>query len=137
MINYAPNLPLDKGGVPMQEYPAPKKANARYTATNAAASSVISVSHDTTALEIAAVTKPAFLRWIASNDTTASIIAIAGSTSNYDHVIPEGTVRRFAIPIESTGLANTSVVGVNRQNGLYQRVAVISSGVGSVLTAEY
>lgn len=136
-VNPYPPLPRDKGQQAMQEYPSPKLALARYTSENATASSVISVSHDTTAIEIAAVGGAAVMRWVTTADTQASIISIAGSTSNYDHVIPSGTMRRFAIPIESQFQAPSSMVGANRLNGLYQRVAVKTVGIASVMTTEY
>ena len=137
MINPYPPLPRDKGNQPMQEYPSPKLANARYTSENATTSSVISVSHDTTTLEVAAIGGPAVLRWVATSDTQASVISNAGATANYDHVIPSGTMRRFAIPIESMYQAPSSMVGANRLNGLYQRVAIKSVGIASIMTTEY
>lgn len=140
MSNPYPTLPKDKSSETMQEYPAAKKALARYTDTNAAASSVISVTNGTTAIEVAAVTVPAFIRWVVTTETAAvapfaSVIAIPGTTSNYDHVVPAGTVRRFAIPIESQG--SSSIQGANRAAGLYQRIAAISGGIGSVMLTEY
>lgn len=125
------------GGAPMSEFPAALKAKARYTSENGTASSVISVSHDTVQLEVAAVGQAVGLRWIATSDTEASIITIAGATSNYDHVIPNGDVRRFAVPIETRGIAQGSMVGANRLNGLYQRVAIKSTGIGSVMVSEF
>ncbi len=142
MITYSPALPVDKGSVPMQEYPAPIVAKEQYTNENATASSVISVTHDTTTIEVAAIGQAAAIRWVPVTETAAvspfgSIITVAGTTANYDHILPAGTVRRFVIPRETQGLAPGSVVGANRLNGLYQRVAVKSAGIGSVLLAEY
>ena len=136
MINYAPNLPRDKDGAPLDHYPAPKLALARYAPENSSASSVISVSHDTTALEIAAVGGAAVMKWITTGNTNPSVISIAGGTANFDHVIPSGEVRRFVIPIESNPQTG-SIQGINREIGLYQRVAIKSIGVASVLTAEF
>lgn len=136
-VNPYKNLPHDKGNVPMQEFPAPYLSKARYTSENATASSVISVSHDTTTIEVAAVGGAAALRWVATSDTQGSVITIAGATANYDHVISTGDVRRFAIPIESSYNAPSSMVGANRMNGLYQRVAIKSMGVASVLLSEF
>ena len=135
-MNYAPNLPREKGGEPMQEYPSPKLALARVTNENATASSVISVTHNTTALEIAAVGGTAAMRWVTTGDTQASVVTIAGATANFDHVIPSGTMRRFVIPIESNPQTG-SVQGINREIGLYQRVAIKSIGIASVLLAEF
>ena len=135
-LQYAPKLPTDASGQAMQELPSAVKAKATYGAENASASSVISVTHDTTGIEVAAVTTAAVLRWITRTDTTASVISAAG-TANFDHVVPAGTVRRFALPIEVQGSSPASVQGANRANGLYQRVAIKSVGVGSVLLTEY
>lgn len=135
-MNYAPRLPQDKNGNPMQEYPSPKLALTRYTGENATASSVISVTHNTTALEIAAVGGTAAMRWVTTGDTQASIVTIAGATANYDHIIPSGTMRRFVIPIESNPQTG-SVQGINREIGLYQRVAIKSIGIASVLLTEF
>lgn len=139
-VNPYKNLPRDSQGNPMQEFPAPFKAKARYTNENGIASSVITVSHDTTTLEITANGGAAIMRWVASADTEGSVIGIAGATSNYDHVIPANTLRRFAIPIETTYQAPSSMVGINIENGLYRRVAIKSAtllGLSSVLLSEF
>jgi len=135
MSNYAPILPRDKGGEPLQGFPSPKLALARYGDENASTSSVITLTEDTTLIELAAVTTPAVMRWVAASDTQASIISDV-TTGNYDHVIPISTVRSFVVPIESNVGVN-SVMGANRANGLYQRVAFKSIGVGSVLLTEF
>lgn len=121
----------------MQEYPAPITALTRYASENASASSVISVNEGTTSVEIAAVGAPAVVKWIATTDTTASVISAAG-TANFDHVIPTATVRRFVIPRETLGTpVSASVVGANQANGLYRRIAYKSIGTASVLLTEY
>jgi hypothetical protein len=117
--------------------PAPIKALARYAGENATASSVLSLTHDTTAIEIAAVGGTAMMRWVATSDTQASVVGIAGATANFDHIIPTGNVRRFVVPVESMPQTAGSVQGANRENGLFQRVAIKSAGVASVLTTEY
>ena len=144
MSNYAPKVPVSKNDVAMPEAAYASKAIARYSGTNAPASSVISLSESTTAVEIAAVGATAHIRWVPTTETAAvtpfaSVIAIAGSTANFDFVIAANTVRRFIVPIESTPAKSgfSSVQGTNRAEGLYQRIAVISSGVASVLTTEY
>ena len=137
MINPYPALPVDKNGNALQNYPAAKVALQRFTSENATVSSVISVTHNTTAIEVAAVGGAVAIKWIPTTDTEASIITIAGATSNYDHAVVTGEVRRFVIPIESQGTGNQSVVGVNRQNGLYRRIAYKSVGIASVMLTEY
>jgi hypothetical protein len=101
-------------------------------------SSVISFSHDTTSIEITTGGVPAVARWIPRANTEGSVIGIAGTTANYDIAIPANSTRQFAIPIEVQGnnmLA--SVVGLNREAGLYQRIATKAQAIGSVLTVEY
>ena len=137
MANYAPQLGLDKNTHPIQNAPPPASVLAIRTRENASASSVISVTHDTTMIEIAAVGGPAGMRWVRTGDTTGSVVT-AASGANYSHVVSTGTVRQFVIPIEATGSGGASVQGVNRAEGLYQRVATISAGAASsVLLTEY
>lgn len=120
----------------MTDHPAPVLALARYASENSTASSVISVSHDTTALEVAAVGGAAVVRWIGTADTAASVVSAAAG-ANFDHVVSSGSVRRFVLPIESQATNGSSVVGMNRAAGLYQRVAIKSIGVASVLLSEF
>ena len=136
-LNYAPGLPHDKNGEPQQGLPSPFVAKARYTSENATASSVVSVSHDTTVIEVAALNGDAAIRWVPTTDTAASVVTIAGSTSNFDHVIANDTVRRFVIPIETAITNPQSVQGINRSSGLYQRVALKTMGVASVMLSEF
>lgn len=127
-------IPVDKQRTPMQEFPAPVRPQTRYASENSSASSVITMTDNTTNLEIAAVGGPAVMRWVATTDTQASVVSAAG-TANFDHVVGTGTVRRFAVPKESNNVA--SIVGENIQYGLYRRVAIKSIGVASVLLTEY
>lgn len=131
---YAVPLPNDKNGNPLQGIPSPKVANTRYGSENGTASSVMTMTDNTTVVEIAAIGGPAVMRWVAASDTQASVIS-AVATANFDYVIPSATMRRFVVPIESVGVS--SVVGINPQAGLYRRYAVKSIGVASVLSSEY
>lgn len=132
--NYAPKLPRDSTGEPMQEYPSAKTANVTHASDNNATSSLITLNDNTTAVEIAAVGAGAVVKWIATTNTNPSVISAAG-TANFDHVIAPNTVRRFVVPIETIGVS--SIVGANKQNGLYNRMAVKSVGAASVLSTEY
>jgi hypothetical protein len=138
MLNYARKLPRDATGEAMQLYPPTLPAKARYTNENNLVSSVISFSHNTTSIEITTVGAPAVGRWVTRADTAGSVIGIAGATSNYDIAIPANTTRGFVVPIEVQG-ANmlSSIVGLNREAGLYQRIAIKAQAIGSVLTVEY
>ena len=135
-MNYVPDIPRDKGGTPLQEFAAPKLALARYADENASTSSVISVTHDTTMIELAAIGGAAGMRWVTTAETEASIVTGAAGTEDFDHMISADTIRRFAIPVEAEA-HSPSVQGVNRERGLYQRFAIISVGVSSVYSTEY
>src|SRR3990167_2246203 len=139
MVNPYPILPRDKGQQAMQEFPAATSVLAMYASENSSASSVISVTHDTTIVEIAAVGNAAVMRWVSSVVAfgAATSVFSAAATANFNHVIPAATVRRFAIPIERQDTNPQSVQGANRLNGLYNRIAIKSIGIGSVLLTEF
>lgn len=134
-LNYQRPLPKDSGSnEALQGYPAPFVALQARTSENATASSVISLTDRTTALEVTAVGATAALKWIPTTSTNPSVFS-AAATANYDHIIPSGTMRRFVVPQETRGVA--SIAGANIMNGLYQRVAYATMGVGSVLSSEF
>lgn len=137
-MNYSRGKPVGNNSIPQYDSPAPYVALEQYLGENATASSVITLTQDTTAVEVGTGGTGAVIKWIAVSDTTASVIAVAGSTGNFDHFIPANTVRRFVIPIESNPATGySSVQGANRENGLYQRLAVKTQGIASVLVSEY
>ena len=146
MINPYPNLPHDKGQQPMQNYGTHASVKAIYASENASASSVITLTEDTTVIEIAVIAGTSsiisggVMRWVTSvagSNASTSVISAAG-TANFDHVIGNNTVAKFAVPIERQDTnAFASVQGANRANGLYRRVAIKSIGVTSVLLTEY
>ena len=123
--NYAPLNPKDKSGETLQNYPAPIPAKFVTNAAPPAASSVVSFGSNTTEIEITALNASLAIKW-----GSGSVIAVAGATANYDHIIPVNSTRRFVIPVQSIGQVG-SVMGANAQNGLYSTIAVIS--VGSVI----
>ncbi len=135
MARYANAIPNDVTGNPIQGAGMLIPAIVSTVSENATASSVITLNDNTTDLEVGAVGASAFVKWISRTDTTASVISAAG-TANYDVFVPSGTVRRLVIPRETIG-AGASVVGANIQNGLYNRVAYKTGGIGSVLTTQY
>lgn len=137
MVPYKP-LPTDAAQREMQEFPTPFKAIVTRARDSAVASSVITLNDNTTTIEIAATGGAAFIRWVPTTETAGvapagSVISAAG-TANFDNAIAANTVRRFAVPIENF-VAQSSVVGLNKQYGLYNRVAII--GVASVASTEY
>lgn len=135
-INPYPALPRDRTGIEMQDCVTHASVKAIYASENSAASSVISVTHDTTFIEVAAVGGPAVVRFVRTNDTQASVVSAAAG-ANFSFVVPTGMVRKAALPIETLFQAPSSMVGANRLNGLYQRVAIKSIGTASVLLTEY
>ena len=138
--NYAKRLPIDERNNVMQEYPAPFTALARYNTNNATVSSVITLTDNTTVVEVAAAGADVAVRWVPASEGAgvapfASIIA-QGASINLDHLVPRNTFRRFVVPRESQG--TSSIVGANVANGLYKRIAVVSSAaVSSILTVEF
>ena len=142
MSNYVKSIPRDEGGQPLQEFPSPTRAVASVMhKENAVTSSAISLTPNTTSLEVGAFGgQGAVIRWIPTTETVtvapfASVIA-SGLGANYDHWIPTGTYRKFAVPKETIGVVQGQKGSVN---GLYQRVAVINAGItaSSVLVIQY
>ena len=110
----------------MQGFPAPTVAKFTTSSAPPSVSSVISFGSNTTTFEITALNSSLAIKW-----GSASVIATAGATANYDHIIPVNQTRRFVIPMNTSG-SSSSVVGANALNGLYSTMAVISAS--SVLT---
>lgn len=144
MQNYARGKALGNNGIPFQDSPPPFKALAVGGSTNQAASSVITLTEDTTAVEVAVIgTGGAVMKWVATGDTVGSVFGVtsvgATNAANFDHVVAAATLRRFVIPIEAQQATGySSQMGANRANGLYRRVAILSTGgVSSVILTEY
>lgn len=136
MTSYSP-VPLDANRTPMHGFPPTSSVVAVYNSENAAVSSVISLTHDTVRVEIASIGAPAVMRWVRQADTEASIVT-AVSGANFHHVIPTATYRQFVVPQETGTGAVASAQGVNRKEGLYQRIAIkTTAGNASVLLTEY
>ena len=141
--NYARGVPMGNNQVPFQGNGTPPaiKAIAQYLSENGTASSVITLTQNTTGVEIAAQTAPVAMRWVFVADAATaatSVIAIAGATANFDHIIPANTYRRFVVPIEvNNPQGYGSQVGANIENGLFRRLAYKTQGIASVAVAEY
>lgn len=136
MARYANQIPNDVAGNPIQGAGMIVPAIVSTVSENATASSVLTLNDNTTDLEVAAIGSTGFVKWIGRADTNASVVSSVGGQANYDVVVPAGTVRRLVIPRE-TGGAGASIVGANISNGLYNRVAYKSGGIGSILTTQY
>lgn len=137
--DYSMGKPMGNNGVPQYDNPPAVKALQRYVSENATASSVLTLTDNTTSIEIGTGGSPAVMRWVSASDTQASIVAIAGATANFDHEIAANTVRRFVVPIEvqNNSQGYSSMVGIRVANGLFARVAVKTQGIASVLVSEY
>jgi len=118
----------------MQDYPPAFLSLQDNYSENNVVSSVITFNDNTSVIEVAAIGGPAAIKWIATGNTNPSVIT-AVATIDLDHVVPTNTVRKFVIPIETQGSA--SVVGINKQAGLYNRMAVKTFGIASVITSQY
>lgn len=140
-VNYARDLPNDKKGQTMTDYPAAYKANARNSFNNLTVSSILTLNDNTTVVEVSAVGAPVALRWVPASETAAvspfaSVITTTGATANFDHIVSANQTRRFVVPIETQGVA--SIVGIGVQAGTYRRMAVMSgAAVSSVMTSEF
>ena len=143
MKNYAKGKPVGNNQVPFFDAPAPITALATAVRDNAVASSILTLTDDTTLIEVAATNGPAYVKWLTqavvdSSVAGTSVISAAG-TANFDNVVPKDTVRTFIVPIafSASAEAQGSVVGVNVANGLYKNVAIKSGPIASVATTQY
>jgi len=140
-LNYSKALAYDTNGVAIQLGGVPFKPNAVYSTNNATVSSVITLSDNSTGVEVAAMGAAVVIRWVPKTETAAvspfgSVITTAGATANFDYVVAKDTVRRFTSPIENAGVA--SVVGLGVQVGSYRRLAVMGAAtVSSILVSEF
>lgn len=136
--NYASGMPVGNNQMPVGALtPAPFKAINAYADENGLLSSVITLTQNTTVIELAAQSSPVIMKWVAQGDLEASVFATA-STASYDHMIPANTVRRLVVPIETNPATGySSMQGANRENGLYRRVAYGTTVVASVFLSEY
>ncbi len=138
--NYAKGQPMGNNQIPFFQSPPAVKAIEQYYTENGVTSSVITLTENTTAIEIGAGQSAVLMRWVYITDaqTAATSVIISGATANWDHVIPTNEVRRFVVPIEgnySEGYG--SLVGANRANALFRRVAYRNTSIGSVFASEY
>lgn len=142
MSNYAKKLARDVTGEAMQEYPAPFKTVASvYFRDNLPPSSVVSLSQDTTLLEVGSFGgQGTVIRWVPIGETPGNFytsVISSGLGANYDHWVPAGTYRKFMVPKETQGQIGAMQIG--SVNGLYQRIAISNAGLtaSSVLVTQY
>lgn len=140
---YSPQLPVDKAGGLKQGYPPPRQALATSNGEAAVTSSILLLTHDTTELEVAAITNAVAGKWLTQaivDSSVAGTSVLTGvATANFDFVVPSNSQRHLVVPIATGGRnANASVQGVNRAEGLYPAVAFKTlAGIGSVVTMQF
>ena len=145
MKTFYPGTPQGKEGEFKIGYAPAKVALARTVKENAAASSILLLTHDTTELEIAAATGSTLGiagKWLSQATVDSSVagtsVITAASGPNWDFIVPNGTIRRVLVPIATNVQSSGSIMGVNRKYGLYPAVAFKTLvGTGSILTAEF
>lgn len=121
----------------MQELPSPVIALTTTVAVTAI-SSVVTLNNNTTSIEISAPGTAAAIKWIGVGAAQTSVIASSLGTSNFDHIVPTATTRRFVVPRETQGIAGPALA--NSVHGLYQRLAVVpinGTAAASILVTEY
>src|SRR3990167_2636424 len=99
MRNFYPETPFGKQNEVKVGYPPAKVALESHNKENASASSVMAFTHDTTEIEVAAVTQTIAGRWAANQAT--SVVTETGAGANFDFIVPSGEIRRFAIDRKS------------------------------------
>jgi hypothetical protein len=134
MTNYAKGKPVGDNQVPFYDSPPPVKAIAQYFTENGSTSSVVTMTQNTTAVSVTntSANRAVFVRWVPTTDTAASV-----TSANFDHVVAANQTTRFVVPIEGFPETAGSVQGINRDNGLFRRVAWISQGPASIIASEY
>lgn len=130
-MNYAARLPLEKNNVPYQYVSAVTKQT---TAGSPSASSVITLSPNTTTVEITAY---------GTNSGASAIWGRWGSSSvtasTADFIVNTGTSKLLAVPINTTSSSPASVAGANAANGLFSTISLNNAlaAAASVLVIEY
>ncbi len=139
---YAPLTPRGKDGNQKVGYSPAKVALVTTNKENAAASSILLLSHDTTELHIAAVGQHIMGKWLTQSIIDSSVAGTSVLTGkvagpNFDFVVQTDTTKNFVVPIATSGGSYGSIQGVNRREGLFPAIAYkTSAGNGSVLTVE-
>ena len=142
MSDFYPATPTGKKGEVKVGYAPAAVALARTNNESTIASSILLLSHNTTELEVLAVTNTVAGKWLSqatvdSSVAGTSVITAAALGPNFDFLVPAG-LRRVVVPISTNVQSSGSVMGVNRKHGLYPAVAFKTIvGIGSVLTAEF
>lgn len=142
--NYARGVPMGNNQMPAS-YIAPPAVAAIATNvkdTSLTTSSILVLNQNTTAIEVAATGGNAYIKWLAQSVVDSSVAGTSvigsGAAANFDHVIPAASYRRFVVPI-STSFAQgySSMVGANRENGLYSNMAYVGVAASIIAVTQY
>lgn len=142
MANYARRQAQDIAGQQRFDVPPPFIALEEYQVENAVASSCISLTPNTSEIEIGTFGgQGVVIRWVPLTETAAvapraSVVA-SGLGADFDFYVAPGQIRRFVVPKETQGQMAGGQIG--SVNGLYQRLAWINAGATatSILATEY
>lgn len=136
--NYAMGKPMGNNQVPFFDSPPAIKAIATTVRdTTATVSSILALSQNTTAVEVASTGGPTYIRWYSQATVDSSVAATSvittGSGAAFDHAIPAASVRRFVVPISIQVVGATSLQGANRDNGLFTHLGMAGGTGASVI----
>jgi hypothetical protein len=142
--NYARGIPMGNNQMPAS-YIAPPAVAAIATKvkdTATTTSSILVLSKNTTAIEVAATGGNAYIKWLTQSVVDSSVagtsIVATGAAVNFDHVIPAASYRRFVVPIATNNPQGYgSMVGANTENGLYPNMAYVGVATSIIAITEY
>lgn len=142
--NYARGIPMGNNQMPASFIAPPAVAaigtTVRDTATTT--SSILVFNQNTTAIEVAATGGPVYIKWLTQAVVDSSVAGTSilgtGAGANFDHIIPAATYRRFVLPIATNNPQGYgSMVGANRENGLYPNMAYVGAVTSIIAVTQY
>lgn len=106
------------------------------------ASSITTLTVNTTAIEVLASGGTGYIRWMSQTLVDSSVAGtsiLATGAANFDHAIPANTVRRFVVPIsiQNNSEGYGSAVGANTANGLFRNVATTGTLTSILAITQY
>lgn len=137
--DYSQRIPSDRDGKTMTASPPPFVANATLARENASTSSAFGLNTNTTVVQVTTTGSATAVKW----GSSVIGVSMAAATSNYDVMVPANSQLLLVVPRFSAGIPNwnanqnPSIQGLNRSEGLYTHMALISGGISSVFVAEY
>ncbi len=138
--NYAMGPAVGNNQVPFTTEAPPAIAAIATTVKDVTAtvSSILILTQNTTAVEVAVDGGPAYIKWFSQATVDSSVagtsVISTGATSSFDHCIPDDSMRRFVIPIAIVPNSYSSVQGANQLNGLFTHMGV-KGGTGASVIA--